>query len=404
MRIVVAVLSVVLAAATGCTVQGNSVPQYPDPGQLDTGHYDTDQLVAPGGNEARGRVVESARMVEALMDPGEVVPPMVFPAKSFAVHLLPTPALARVLLADAVRPVLEREGMIAGCSVGKTDTRSGVEIGKSRALTVILLRFPDSAAAERAARDIDAVDASVSAENVAVQIPDHPGAHAHWRPDVPTLAATMAVDAYVVSVLAAHTSPDLGVLTAMARNVFQGQALWLRGFSPTPADRLAALPLDAAGMIGRLVPESPGRWSYPAVVVAGTAGTAGWDGGRLAAVGVALGRRGAAFFLGYGLQHRQVEALAVNPRNVLVRYSNVTAARAAWTEFKSFVETDESLRFVDGPAGAPDIYCTENTERTVEQYLCRVLYGRYVATIQMSDAAAIRQRAAAQYGLLLNGG
>ncbi|MFD0000602.1 hypothetical protein [Nocardia sp. NPDC127526] len=404
MRVAAWMLCVALAAATGCTVQGNSVPHYPDPGQLDTGSYEPAQLVAPAGNEAHGRVVESARMVEAVVDPGEVVPPMVYSAKSYAVNLLPTPALARVLLADAVRPVLEREGMIAGCAVGKSDTRGGVEIGKSRALTVILLRFPDAGAAERAARDIDAIDAAVSAENVPVTIPDHPGAHAHWRPAVPTLAATLPIDAYVVSVLAAHTSTDLGVLTAMAANVFQGQALLLRNFSPTPVDRLAALPLDSAGMISRLVPESPGRWSYPAVVVAGAEGTAGWAGGRLAAVGVVLGRRGAAFFMGYGQVNRQIDQLSLNSRNILARYASASAARAAWTEFTTFAGFDDSVRSVEGPAGLPDVFCVERTDRSSEQYMCRVLYDRYIATIRMSDPAVLRQRTAAQYGLLVNGG
>ncbi|WP_459959823.1 DUF7373 family lipoprotein [Nocardia sp. IFM 10818] len=402
-RAAVLLLTVALAAVTSCTIEGNPVPAHPDPTTLDVGGYSVQPLAAPDGNEQYGRVVESVRMADALIDPAEVIPELIFPIAGRAVNPLPTPIKARMLLAEATRPVLEREGLVAGCAITQTEAANDFEVGKARVLTVIVLRFPNAEAAARAARDIDGTDAAVSPENVPVQIPGHADAHAHWRPAVPTLAATIALDTYVVSVLAGHTSTDPGVLTAMASSAFTRQLARLRDFAPTPLDQLATLPLDREGMISRLVPESPGRWSYPAVVANTLDENAGWN-AAMSASGVVFGPRGASLWSGRSLTNRQVEYVAVHIRDSLTRYSNPAAARAAWLEAKRNSELNESERSAESPPGVPDAFCVETAGVETLRYMCRVLYGRYMATLLMRDLKAAQQRVAAQYGLLVNGG
>lgn len=403
-RTAVLVLAVVLGFATGCTVSGNPEPQYPDPKSLDSGQYSVEPLDMPAGNEKYGRVVESGRMAEIMVDPVEVEPTLAFTVNAFGILPLPTPAKARHLLAEQAETVLEREGMLAGCAVAGTDLKGGSpEVGKARVLTVIVLRFPDAEAARRAARDIDAVDKAVNPENVSVPIPDYPDAHAHWRPNVPTMAATIAHDSYVVSLLIGHTSPDLDALTGLARAAFTRQSSRLAGFSPTPADRIASLPLDQDGMIRRMVPAAPDRWPYPAVVVSTVQRAAAWN-SRVITSGVVFGPRGAALFIGGRSARRPADSIAVNTSNILVRYATVVTARVAFIDSVRGMALDTDLRPSAAPAGVPDVVCFDNPTTPALRFTCRQLVGRYMATISGRDQSTTQRKVVAQYGLLVNGG
>ncbi|WP_282780867.1 hypothetical protein [Nocardia sp. CC201C] len=272
----------------------------------------------------------------------------------------------------------------------------------------MVFRFPDTASAQAAAEQIDSVDAAVSTDNVPVSIADHPAAHAHWRPGVPTLAATIAAEAYVISVLAAHTETDLGALTTLARNAFDAQIQRLRDFAPTPADQLTTLPLDRDGMLARMVPLAPGRWPYPEVITFAGQVVAGWD-SSLYATGIVLGPRALQLWSGRPPEGRvPAEAHAVNNLGALYRYPTAASARAAFERLRG-KDAEHDLRPIAGPAGISeeDMHCTEENQPghlALTRYLCVVRYGRYVAAVFTRDLTNLRQKAAAQYGLLVNGG
>ncbi|TQM32251.1 DUF7373 family lipoprotein [Nocardia bhagyanarayanae] len=398
----------VSALAAGCTVTGSPAAQWVDPASLDVGAYSVEPLDVPRGDSARhGRVLESARMTEALIDPVEADPALRVPIGGAAMTPLPTPAKATTLLAAPVRAALERHGMLAGAAVGGSDRQAGVggpAVGSARVLTVIVLRFPDADAATRAAREIDAVDAAVSPDNAPVPIPNHSTAHAHWRPGVPTLAASVAHESFVVSLLAGHTAPDLGALTTLAGAAFDRQLARLREFAPTPRDRFAELPLDPEGMISRMVPQAPGRWEYPAVTSTSKQRNAGWD-AALHATGVVYGPR-AAYLWGSRKRPGTAEAIGYSGFNLLARYPDPAAARDAFT-IATRQDADNGLRPIPGPDRLDDVRCAENPEPDalgMTRFICRVLYGRYYAAIAARELGSARQKAAAQYGLLVNGG
>ncbi|WP_329409947.1 hypothetical protein OG563_45850 [Nocardia vinacea] len=389
-------LGVVLAVTMGCAVAGNPVPA-PDPAALDVGPYSRSPLLAPAhGSEYRGRVIESVRMAEIMLNPVDVDQALQIPLSRSRAVPLPTPAKAAALLADPVRAVLERHGMLAGFTVGATDTPSQVVVGGGRLLQVMVLRFPDPAAAQRAAQEIDAVDAAVSSDNVSVAIPEHPAAHAHWRPTVPTIAATVAQDAFVVSVLAGHTSPDLSALITLARRTFDVQVPLLRDFAPTPPDRFAELPLDRDGMLGRMVPEAPGRWPFPVVILGDLAANAGW-GSLVQARGIVYGPRGAERFA--GSSQEPVELLGLNRFDRLMRFADAATAQKYFTRRK----TPEGGVEVAAPAGLVDVRCTDTLNSTgMVKFDCVLRHGRYVALVFSRDYRDVQQRAAAQYALLVN--
>lgn len=388
-------LSVVLAAVSGCATTGEPVP-VPDPATLDVGPYSRDPLLAPDhGSDYHSRVLESARMAEAALDPADVDPTLRYGLRTRAAAL-PTAAKAAALLANPVQAVLERHRMVAGFSVGATDTPAEVTIGGGRILQVLLLRFPDPTAAQQAAVEIDAVDAALSPDNVAVTIPEYPAARGHWRPTVPTLAATVARDSYVVTLLAAHTSPDLTALTALARTAFDVQLPLLRDFAATPPAKFADLPFDRDGMLGRMVPEAPGRWPFPVVILADVGANAGW--GSLAqARGIVYGPRGAQRFL--GPTEHPIELLALNRFDLLARFADATAAKKHFAGLK----TEPSRADVAAPAGPVDIRCTESLKAdNMIRFGCVLQHGRYVASVFSRDYRDVQQRAAAQYALLVN--
>ncbi|GAD85881.1 DUF7373 family lipoprotein [Nocardia asteroides] len=387
-------LGLTLAALTGCAVTGDPRP-VPDPASLDVGPYSRYPLAAPTrGSEHYGRVIESVRLGELVANPARVDPALHVPRTRSGSDPLPTPAKAAALLADPVREVLERHGMLAGFTVGASDTRQ-FAIGSGRIVQITLLRFPDAATARQAATEIDSADAAMSPDNVAVTIPDHPAARAHWRPSVPTLAATMAVDSFVVTVLAGHTTPDLGVLTTLAGRVFLEQQPLLRDVTLTPPAAFADLPLDRDGMLGRMVPEAPGRWPYPVVITSEFAETAGWD-GLVQPHGIILGPRAGHFA---SPAPEVPELTGLNRFDRLLRFADTATA----TTFFSGLQQDDPRSSVPPPAGMVDINCAEREGGApMTRFSCRLRHGRYVAVVFSRDYQDVHHRAAAQYALLVN--
>ncbi|MEV6772163.1 hypothetical protein AB0N05_26395 [Nocardia sp. NPDC051030] len=411
-RRVIRVLSAVLVAlalvlVTGCTVPGRPIGQYPDPTALDVGAYSIHPLDEPTGNERYGRVVEAARMAEALIDPVEADPTLTLAVGGDGVMLMPTTAKATILLAAPVRAVLERNGMVTGCAVGGTDKdppQHGPVVGQARVLMVITLRFPDAPAAQRAAREIDDVDKAMSPENVSVPIPGYPAAAAHWRPTVPSMAATIAEGPYVVSLIAGHTATDSEALTGLARKAFDAQLPRLREFVPTPADQLATLSLDHEGMLRRIAPEAPGRWPYPKVIVTNPQRVANWN-QVIRGEGIVYGPRGTRLWNGRIHQERPIEWEAVNGMTQLQRYSTAVAARRAFEEMKSSMT--QGFGIVEGPQGVPEVFCVETPGSVSDgrsAFTCRMVYGRYLGMLIGNDLKNLRQRTALQLALLVNAG
>ncbi|MFD4428194.1 hypothetical protein [Nocardia sp. NPDC058497] len=387
-------LGVVLlaAAVAGCQVPGTPEPVRVDLAALDYGNYQHVPLTPPPGTEYSGRVLESIRIGEVMVNPAKADSALsVSPLAKEAVPL-PTPAKVSGVLSEQARAVLTEHGMLAGFLVAGTDTAN------VRQLTVLALRMPNPDAASKAAAALDATDAAVSADNVAVQIPKYIAAKAHWRPTVASMAATVAHGAFVVSVLAVHTTPDAAALTTLISSAFDAQLPELDRFVATPPERFAELPIDPEGMLARMVPEKLGRWSAPAVVLVDPDNIAGGK-AVLHPRGVVYGPN-ATYLFGSRQQRTAEDALALMGFDGLKRYPDATEARRAYQRSaKNFAD----LRPVPGPANIEDIRCSDTGPDGKEpnvRYVCALLHGRYVATIFAPSEQQIRQKAAAQYSLL----
>ncbi|UGT43427.1 hypothetical protein LTV02_08590 [Nocardia yamanashiensis] len=398
-----ALLGAALIAASGCTRPGDPVAAVPDRSVFDIGGNDIRPPTPPAGNEKYGRILESVRMGEAIIDPAEVDATL---SKGVAKRTgpVPSPLKAVGVLAGPVRKVLESHSMLAGYTITGSEVEiDELAVGAVRLLTVLLLRFPDAEQARLAARQLDATDAAMSPDNVAVRFTDYPGAYGHWRPSAPTMAGTVAHDSFVITVLAEHTAPDQAVLTGLIRKAFDLQIPRLRAFAPTPPQRLAELPLDEDGMLARLLPHGPGVWPVPTVIVPDTDDLAGWS-TTITSSGVVFGPRATQLMKNYDLDPA-VERLATNGYNYLERYPDAVAARRGFG--KEMRKAQESSgRNVATPKGVPDAYCAKYDVETPAwpvQFHCHVLFERYSATSVGRNLTEAQQRAAAQYLLLVNG-
>lgn len=395
---VAAALSVILALASACSTAGHPVTA-PDPAVLDVGPYSRIPLREPAHtSEYHGRIIESVRMAEVIVDPREVDPALVSKVRPNSTPL-PTPSKAAVLLADPVSAVLEKHGMLAGFAVLASDSEDNVvRVGEDRMLQLIVLRFPDPLVALQAAQEIDAVDASVNSDNVAVDIPGYPTAHGHWRPTVPTVAATLAQDSFVVSIFALHTSLDIDALTSFAAEAFDAQLPLLREFAPTPADKFTELDLDPDGMLARMVPDAPGRWPFPVVISTDEGEHVGHE-GMILERGIVYGPRGLQGEMAGTIE--QAESLGLNRFDRLVRFADTAAAERHFAEMR---KTSEARVPIPVPTGLVDITCdaSMDTSDQLRQFSCKLRHGRYIALIFSRDYRDIQQRAAAQYALLVN--
>jgi hypothetical protein len=388
---------------SGCReVSGMAKPGRPDLHGLDAGGFGTEPLTEPPNkDESCGRIIESVRMGEGVINPYDIDKAFSFGHPS----PVPTPGDTTGILAEAARPVLTNRGMIAGYTVGGSDiVDAGLQpiIGKSKSLRITVLRLPDVAAAGSAAQEIESADIAISPDNVAVSIPKHAGALSHWRPQVPTLGTTIAHGQYVVALYIIHPTPDLPAMTAIATATLDAELARLDQFVPTPADKLSSLGFDGDGMLRRTLPAQPGRWPYPSITAIDRGTVAGY-GGAHAASGVVYGPSGADQWTrdisDTSPDRAVVDSMAVVDDRWVLRLQDPRRARAYFDA--SSAEFAKTAEVVPAPKAVPDAACFRSRDARLEYYYCQVMDGRYVANVNATDEKTVQQMAAAQYALLV---
>src|ERR1700738_4258671 len=180
-------ISAVLLAGCGNNVAigpppaTSSKPPAVDVSTLDTGKYLTlPRKLRQVASEDEGRMAEAIRMAEAVADPMNVDPTLVVQTV-FGPLIAPSDVASNISLTGqaVVAPVLAKYGMVSGRMLMANNTNldpSGAQKPEQDVKTVMimLLRFPDAAAAKSAAVEMDAADFAVSPENVPVPATKYP--------------------------------------------------------------------------------------------------------------------------------------------------------------------------------------------------------------------------------------
>ncbi|MDT7763047.1 MAG: hypothetical protein QOC63_2467, partial [Mycobacterium sp.] len=270
---IVVVAGICAALLAGCGHNGgpgsppatSAKPPAVDVSTLDTGKYLTSpRRLGQVASEDEGRMAEAIRMAEAVADSTSIDPTLV-EQTIFAPLITPSDVATNISITGqaVVAPVLAKYGMVSGRLLLANNTKldtSGSERPDQdvKSVLIMLVRFPDATAAKNAAVEMDAADFAVSPDNVPVPVTKYPAAHGHWRPTNPTMASTLAHNDFVIHVLVANPTPNLETLTGMVEKTFDSEIAALDRFQPTPVDRIAKLPKDPDGLLGRLVDLTPG--------------------------------------------------------------------------------------------------------------------------------------------------
>ncbi|MGW1742161.1 DUF7373 family lipoprotein [Nocardia sp. NPDC001965] len=391
---VAAVVALVAAGLSGCGAPaGTAVPGEIDVRTLAVGDFPVDKFDYPGDAGDKGPVLEGIRMAEAVVTSDRIDPSLRYGRGS---KVLPDPATAIDFLANVSEPVLKNRKMVVGYAASGAD-RDDPE-GQTRpdsgatAVTVVALRFPDTAAATRAAKELEDADIGVSPDNRRLKSVEHPDALVHWRPGIANIGAFLAQDEFVISLFVQRPNADSKDLVYWVDKTLTAQLAQLRRFRPTPTADIADLQVDPENMLSR-------------VVVADRSG-----------------------------QVPDPDKFAVYGRNYLIASADDQPERARLLDESGF----ESAAYADGssvarvrdPAGAPILVdgfaastgeaydphpavagvpgaeCLQLNSKGDPQhqyrFRCFVPYKRYVGVVSSDSETEVEQKTAAQYALLAN--
>nr|WP_280501914.1 hypothetical protein [Nocardia farcinica] len=392
MRVVLTVLAVVVAGASGCssTVTGTAVPGlFPvDPATLRTGGYvpEPTEFDPDIDGIPEIRLIEARRMLGHLVHSVDVDP---------EIHELGDVELfwngERLAQSDTFpaeyQPAAERNGLVAGVYVSRTNG----DLRNRKKLIVSVLRFPTQAASRQAALDFDAVTGAEPNRHPVI-VADFPEARTSSADDL-TAISYLAHDVYLVVVNAGVPQPNPEALAEVTGKTLELQIPALDEHVPIPLDDLLDIPADPDGIMRRALPAAAGDPFYsdsdfgaltpdaqlhferkPAEV-ARTMRDSGVD---------LVGRRG----------------------GVVYRTEDLPAAFRLQTTLSQSDRGDEEL---PSPPGLDDVRCLKLAETDPVRNFnaqCVIVYGRYVAVVFGLIPSTARidpllyERAAAQYAIL----
>lgn len=354
------------ASTTASVAAGTSAgPAVQVPAGLDTGAYPTKaRTITVSAN--RSWVAEGNRMGdEALIQANEVDPRLTIGGASLRSYPIVEAAGLNTRVPDATAAAFAANGF----RVGMTTTRGDALKNPGVAVRIGLYRFDSAEAAKKA---IDAVrSATAGARPVAITVDGAPDVLAsEFKPG--TVDSYVAQGAIVVNVSGTGPSTDQG-----AQFVTKALGLELpklKGFTPTPVDKIQTVDIDKDGIVSRTLPQPD---SSDASLFENWYDLAGYkhrvqDIGNLTTVTAA------------GID------LVGQAGSVVYRTRDAAAAT-------TMVQTVASKNpAVAGIPQLPSVKCMTGGDRTY----CWIPVGRYVASVDDTDAGLARQKAAAQFTIL----
>ncbi|MFJ4658159.1 hypothetical protein ACIP5Y_43405 [Nocardia sp. NPDC088792] len=420
-RTVFGALTVLLVAASlsGCGGQttGTAVASEIDVRKLAVGNYPTDPFdlrEAYQHDGSGGKALAQTRLADHVVIGADVDPK--FSHNVLGGRLDPTSAEFSKVLAGAVQPVLASNGMMFGFSSasstrpvpkstahdrsGNFNPFDGAETDpEATVFNVTVLQFPDQQRAQAAADQMEAADFAVAADqNVHISLDKQPNAKAHWRPGVPSMAATLAYGQYVVNVYVAQPKPDLDGLRSFEEQVFAAQLPLLDQAPALSPHEIFRLDYDPDDMLRRTL--HPRDVAKPNVKSEATRTARGYL--HLVDDQTTWKR----LLDDSGVDRTSTASYG----GLLYRARDAKAATQLWSGING-----TTAKSVDAPAGVPNVSCavvpTDDVDvlrfqydipETDTAYLCTLHYDRYVARVASPQLIDAQQKAAAQFALLAN--
>ncbi|MFD6353540.1 DUF7373 family lipoprotein [Nocardia tengchongensis] len=417
-----AALALAAAAAmstlTGCghDVSGAAAAAEIDVRKLEVGNYPTDPLevrMTYRRSWEDGQSLAVARLADHVVIGADVDP--MFSHTMMSKELASASGTFNVL-ANAVQPVLEQNHMVYGYSTAAStealDTLEGFELSgnfqpfdgatpspSATSFNVTVIQFPDQQQAQAAGEGMEAADFDVAPnQNAHVTLDRTTDAKAHWRPGVPSLAATLADGRYVISAFVQTPTADLNGLRSLADKIFAAQLPLLDSSPGLSSADMFRLDYDPDAMLRRTL--------HPAQYLDISANSEVTHIARGYLHYVEAPETWKPLLDANGVDR---VSTAVSG-SLLFRARDADAALALWSVIPTITPNSPE------PAGTvPDTACTRTANPGVgypwvaytawnhkSKYVCTLHYHRYVAQVASDQLFDAQQKAAAQYALLAN--
>ncbi|MEU1206754.1 hypothetical protein [Nocardia sp. NPDC005825] len=397
--------SLVLAGCGG-TVSGSPAAGEIDIRTLAIGNYPTtpmDFRASYDHSFRDGSAIAVARLGDAVVSGADIEPRFGYtalarPETGFAIAQAAKPVLDanHLMLAysTTVSDHSRLETLYIDHSSGNASPFEGWENDPTATtLNVTVMQFPDEQQARAAAEGIESADFAVaSADNVRVSLDKYPAAKAHWRPGIPSMAATVSRGQYAINIAVRTPQAEIDALKALATKIIDAQLPLLDKTPPLTAREILYLDYDPEGMLRRTL--HPADYPRP---------------GQDEAVRTPRGYLHTVDNQGPWkplLDDNGVDLTATTVKGALLfRARDAKAATNLWTGINGLIQGT-----TDAPPGVPGATCAENPSpnrtsysqawNATDRYVCTLHYDRYVARVAGAQLLDAQQRAAAQYALL----
>jgi hypothetical protein len=390
LSVAVAIATTVSMLMAGCS----KTPQSPaasnvDLAKLDVGSYST--ALRPVRSEPslpQGTLLEGIRTADAVADSSQFDSLLLY---LWQADPIPEAATLAPLLGEAGKQVLDQYGWVAGYRASYADrpqmnnrAAPAVYIG----ISIMLLRFPDEAAASGAAAALGTTSWKDFGKTVAVPLPKHPEVVARYTPDTGVLLASAAIGQFVVHLMLEAPASGIETQVGTLDPVMDAEHALLRDFHPTPVQEIPALPVDPDGLLARMVTTDPANQPP----VSSTFAVYGPTG--------ALRDQPPTFRKDKLFAKWGVDRLAVSGDQHLYRLHD---HQAAMDMMAAFID-DSSPREheIEADKNVPDERCSEVNKPAPNTpgFACRIVFNNYYTLVSADTAISAKQKAAAQYALL----
>jgi hypothetical protein len=368
-----------------------------DLSSLDVGKYSTQPRTLPAtATEDEGRFLAAFRLGESVLIPYDF-DPIITSNVGFGAPDPKTAATAiSATLTPVVQPVLEQYRMSTGFVMNGTSPRSD-EVRHS--LTMLITSYPNQDLASQAAAAMDDVDFAENPNNQHQTIPGYPQAHAHYDPADSSMAATINSGYFAISINYAEAGirKHDGYFDELARkvkNILDLQMPLMSSVTPILEIAFTHQVPDPDGMLRR-------------AFVAGAQPAISNSYRTLGPRAVVTCESRAVLEAGV-FEKAGVDRCADTPDGSLLRTRDDGAASSLLDDFIRANRPTAIDHDITSPVGlVNETRCYEQKQsfwkdRPNLRFVCFVAFGRYVAYVGSNDESDVRQRAAAQYAILVN--
>jgi len=393
--------SLSLAVAIAITVSGliagcSKTPESPaasnvDLAKLDVGSYSTAlRPVRSEPSPPQGTLLEGIRMADAVADSSQFDSLLLY---LWQADPVPETATLAPVLGDPGKEVLDRYGWVAGYRASYADRPQMKNRAAPRVyigISIMLLRFPDEAAASGAAAALETTPWKDFAKTVAVPLPNHPEVVARYTPGTGVLLVAAPIGQFVVHLMLEAPADGIETQVGSLDPVLDAEHALVRDFRPTPVQDIPALPVDPDRLLARMVTTDADPAKQPPV--SGTFAVYGPTG--------ALRDQPPKFRKDKLFEKWGVDRLAVSGDQHLYRLRDHQAAKDMMA---AFIDDSSSREHeIEADKNVPEERCFEANKPAPDapNFACRIVFNNFYTHVRADTAISAKQKAAAQHVLL----